>query len=50
MIEKRKVEVIAVKWCKARGKISSSNEKKDKSDIRKDTDLDQANNKYPVKL
>ena len=49
-MEKQKVESMATKQCRARGRISLSREKKDESDTRDDTDPDQANDKYPLQL
>ena len=43
MIERRKTEAMAAKRYRARGGISLFSEKKDESDIRGNTDLDQAN-------
>ena len=48
MIERRKVEAIATKWRRARGGINLSSEEKDESDTEDDTDLDQADDKYPL--
>ena len=55
MIKRRKVEAMVAKRHRARGGMSLSSKEKDESDIRDDTDLDQANldqvnNKYPVEL
>ena len=50
MIEKRKAEVMAAKWRRARGGISLSSEKEEESDTGDDTDLDQADDKYPQQL
>ena len=43
MIKRRKVEAIAAKQDRAKGEISSSNEEEDKSNIKDNTDLNQAN-------
>ena len=43
MIEKQKVEAMATKSRRARGGISLSSEKEDRSDTRDDTNPDQAN-------
>ena len=41
---------MAAKLHKAREGISLSSKKEDENDIGDDTDLDQANNKYPLQL
>ena len=55
MMERRKAEVMARKRRRTRGGISLSSEKEDESDIRDDTDPDQANpdqtnDKYPIEF
>ena len=40
IIEKQKAKTMAVKWHRARGGISLSNEEKDETDIKDDTNLD----------
>ena len=55
MIDRWKAEAIAAKRCRARGKISLSSEKEDKSDIGDNIDpnqanLDQADDIYLVEL
>ena len=50
MMERRKAEAMAAKRRRARGGISLSSEKEDESDNVDDTDLDQANDKYPLQL
>ena len=41
---------MAAKARKARGRMSLSSEKKDESDTRNDTNLDQAKDKYSLQL
>lgn len=50
MMESQKVEAIATKQFNAKGEISLSNNEEDKTDIKDDISLNQANNKYPLLL
>ena len=50
MMERRKVGAITAKQCKTRRGISLPSKKKEKSDIRDDTDLNQTNDKYLMQL
>lgn len=50
MVQRRKIEAMAAKQCRARGGISLSSKKEDESDIGNDIDPDQANDKYPLQL
>ena len=50
MMESRKAKVMAAKQRGAKGGISFSNEKEDENDTGDNTDLDQANKKYPLQL
>lgn len=46
MVERRKAETIATKWCKAKGRIGLFIEDEDKSDIEDNIDPNKANKKY----
>lgn len=50
IIKRQKAEAMATKQHRVRGEISLSSEKEDESDIRDDTNLDQANDKYSLQL
>ena len=50
MMERRKAEAMAAKRRRARGGMSLSSEEEDESDIGDDTDLDQADDEYPLQL
>lgn len=46
MIERRKAEAMIAKQLRTRGKIGLSNEEKNESNTKNNTDLNQANDKY----
>ena len=50
MMERQKVEAMATKRRKAKGRMILSNEKKDKNNTGDNTDPDQDNDKYPLQL